>query len=317
MAQRDIINGILGRDSATPQNYDGYVLVAERLQQARKKLRPQDGWCFRAYPEQVHMDMGVSVHVAQILKGDKLLVQNVAVQQIPDPAFLPDDDMASRMSKADLAVLTERAINASLAKGDTTAMGRALVLAGFPATQEDDMDVLLREAGLAPDTGVVAIEDIHGNVRQYETVKARLARFRDECDVAQGWGIIIEADELNPQSIHFTASIVHPDGHEVSVGSRRYFSPAGNGFAAKLPEALATQAVGRALGYLGFVADADLSVATADEMLTCGSLGMGARPQPKQADVETDKAKAKAKSNGDKRRCAVPAAEATKNIRLV
>jgi len=257
-----------------------YIPVAQRIQMARKKLPASEGWCFKAFPQIVVENAGYSIHVGQILKAGVLCCQNIAVMHLPDPSFLYHADSVSPDSP-----LYKDAVNATLAKGNTVALGRTLVLAGFPVSADDDADALLQVAGLAEGRELIEMRGFNGEMRKFEPTMSRLHRFRKEYDVKSGWGIIVDAIECDPGSEYkFQASIIHvdhgdEDGLELAQGTQMWTNGADRrGFIWKEAESLATQAVGRALAYMGFIAE-DTEMASVDEMISVHNLAYQGKNQ--------------------------------------
>jgi len=272
-----------------------YITVAQRIQMARQKLPASEGWCFKAFPRLIVEKAEYSIHVGQILKNGVLCCQNIAVMHLPDPSFLYGNNVSSD------SPLYKDAVNATLAKGNTVALGRTLVLAGFPVSADDHADALLQVAGLAGDRELIEMPGFDGEPRKFEPTMSRLHRFRKEYDVKSGWGIIVQTVECEPgRQYEFQASIVHierdNEGVELAQGTQVWTNGAERrGFIWKEAEALATQAVGRALAYLGFIAE-DAEMASVDEMLSIHNLAY----QNKNANDEIEYKKDARKSSIEK-----------------
>jgi len=281
---------------------ENYVSVSQRLISAREKMSPAEGWLFKSFPREVHVNQGYSIHVGQIFKDEVLLCQNIAVMQLPQPQFLGYDvDRVDPKSRAYID-----AVNASIAMGDTVAMGRTLVLAGQPITADDQVDAMLKAAGLANDMELVEFERIGPNgdvTRQfYEPTISRLQRFRKQYDIKSGWGIIVDIRECEPGKLYeFVSTIVHQkdaeDFRELAQGTRFWTSLGSQTQPVwKEAETLATQSVGRALANLGFIAD-NAEVATADEIVSMCGIRTEAKPNDKTSARSDKKAGVPVPSN--------------------
>lgn len=114
---------------------------------------------------------------------------------------------------------------------------------------------------MANKKGVIVTED----GREYQTVAARVAEFREKHPIDSGWGIRTTVLECTAEQVLCTASIVDPENRVVASGSAQEVWDKGQFNATSALEIAETSAVGRALAFAGFIG-VELQISSADEI---------------------------------------------------
>lgn len=108
------------------------------------------------------------------------------------------------------------------------------------------------------DTGVV---NIHG--KEYKTVALRVAEFRNEYTIKDGWGIITTLVHHDEDTVIMKAEVVNPSGMVVGTGHGEEKRSASQINRTSYVEVSETSAIGRALAAVGL---AGTEYASADEV---------------------------------------------------
>ena len=108
------------------------------------------------------------------------------------------------------------------------------------------------------DSGIVSI---HG--KEYKTVALRVAEFRNEYTIKDGWGIITTLVHHDEDAVIMKAEVVNPSGMVVGTGHSEEKRSASQINRTSYVEVSETSAIGRALAAVGL---AGTEYASADEV---------------------------------------------------
>ena len=109
------------------------------------------------------------------------------------------------------------------------------------------------------DTGVV---NIHG--KEYKTVALRVAEFRGEYTIKDGWGIVTTLVHHDSDTVIMKAEVVNPSGMVVGTGYAEEKRSASQINRTSAMEVSETSAIGRALAAVGLAGTGEY--ASADEV---------------------------------------------------
>ena len=98
--------------------------------------------------------------------------------------------------------------------------------------------------------------------KEYKTVALRVAEFRSEYPISEGWGIVTEATEQD-EVIKVKACVISPEGKVVATGHAEERRGSNNINKTNAIENCETGAIGRALSACGFAGE---EFASAEEM---------------------------------------------------
>lgn len=126
------------------------------------------------------------------------------------------------------------------------------------------------------DQGVVNLRG-----KRYATVALRTHQFRKECPVSDGWGIATTVD-VDDLGVLAKATITDGQGRLIAQGhAYQKMKASGRSAESTNPiEVAETSAVGRALAFAGYPGDADMGIASADEVIAAQQQQAAAEPEP-------------------------------------
>ena len=132
------------------------------------------------------------------------------------------------------------------------------------------------------DTGVVTI---HG--KEYKTVALRVAEFRNEYTIKDGWGIVTSLVHHDEDTVIMRAEVVNPSGMVVGTGYAEEKRSASQINRTSAMEVSETSSIGRALAAVGL---AGTEYASADEVANAISQ-QAERPASSPSGAPTEKQK--------------------------